>query len=193
MLLADLESRGMKKLPVLAKGAIGLGFVAGLVGFALILEFGINAGRIHYGITVSAEDVGGMTLVEAEEFLRERGKLLQSEEVCFARRGVTSFCVVPADLGWYPGWRPTAKEAYAVGRDDFPLGAIADRMQAWRKGVNVKWAGHARRRLVTALLDELEQQLAEDGFVLKRGKMRHKIRRAIVTYPRHTVRIPLES
>lgn len=183
----------MKKLPVLAKAAVGLGFVAGLVAFALVLEFGINAGQIHYGVTVSAAGVGGMTVAEAEEFLRERGNLLQSEEVCFARRGLSGFCVVPSDLGWYPGWRPTAKEAYAVGRTDFPLGAIADRLKAWTKGVNVKWAGHARARLVTALLDELEQELAQDGFDLKRGKMRYKIRRAIVTYPRRTVRIPLEN
>lgn len=183
----------MKKLSVLTKAAIGLGFVAGLVAFALVLEFGINAGKIHYRVTVSAEDVGGMTVAEAEEFLRERGNLLQREQICFARRGLPGFCAVPADLGWYPGWRPTAEEAYAVGREDFPLGAIADRLKAWRKGVNVKWAGRARARLVTALLDELEQELAEDGFELKRGKMRYKIRRAIVTYPRHTFRIPLES
>lgn len=185
--------RRMKKLPVLAKAAIGLGFVAGLVTFALILEFGINAGQIHYGVTVSAVNVGGMTVAEAEEFLRERGNLLQTEEICFARRGLSGFCIVPADLGWYPGWRPTAREAYSVGRDDFPLGAISDRLKAWAKGVNVKWAGRARARLVTALLDELEQELAEDGSDLKRGKMRYKIRRAIVTYPRRTFRIPLES
>lgn len=183
----------MKKLPVLAKAAIGLGFVAGLVAFALTLEFGINAGKIHYGVTVSAEHLGGMTVAEAEEFLGERGNLLQSEEICFAREGLAGFCTVPADLGWYPGWRPTAKEAYSVGRKEFPFGAISERLKAWRKGVKIKWAGRARARLVTALLDELEQELAEDGFDLKRGKMRYKIRRAIVTYPRHTFRIPLES
>ncbi|MGH2746860.1 MAG: hypothetical protein ACRDKB_02900 [Actinomycetota bacterium] len=183
----------MKKVPVFAKAAIGLGLVAGLVAFGLILEFGINAGQIHYGVTVSAVNVGGMTVVEAEEFLRERGNLLQSEEICFERRELSGFCVVPTDLGWYPGWRPTAREAYSVGRDDFPLGAISDRLKAWAKGVNIKWSGRARARLVTALLDELEQELAEDGFELKRGLMRYKIRRAIVTYPRRTFRIPLES
>lgn len=183
----------MKKLPVLAKTAIGLGFVSGLLAFALILEFGINAGRIHHGVSVSAVDVGGMTVAEAEEFLRERGNQLQSEEVCFARRGLSGFCIVPADIGWYPGWRPTAREAYSVGRDDFPLGAISDRLEAWASGVNLEWAGHPRARLLSALLDELEQELAKDGFDLKRGKMRRKIKRAIVTYPRHTFRIPLES
>jgi hypothetical protein len=162
----------------------------GSIAFLLVVEFGVSAGQVHRGVTVAGYDVSGLSFTELSDKLEERGATLRQEPACFSGDGVT-LCVNPEDLGWRPEPGATAERAYAVGRTSFPFGALAERAAAWTGGVNVKWEGSPKPRKVGKLLDEWEVLFSARGLELERGRMRYKIRRAIITYPRRTLRIPL--
>ncbi len=180
----------MSSVPIATRLLLMAGAILGGLGFLLIVEFGLSAGQVHHGVTVSGFEVGGMTLNELEDSLREREQTLGTERVCFFRDDLT-LCVTPDELGWRVQPNLTAQRAYQVGRTDFPLGALGERVAAWVDGVNVKWEGGPRPAKVTKLLDEWETIFSQRGMELVRGHMRYKIRRAILVYPRRPFRIPL--
>lgn len=180
----------MSNLSTMTKSVLGAGALVGLLGFFLIAELGLNAGLVHHGVTIGGYEVSGLTLKELEEKLEERGALLRASEVCFAR-DLVELCVDPMDIGWRPEPGATALEAFEVGRADLLVGALRERITAWVDGVNVQWKGGPNAARVTQLLDRWETDLAAEGLDLKRGGMRYKIRRAIVTFPRRTLKIPI--
>jgi hypothetical protein len=182
----------MREISTTTKLAIAGGTVAALLAYVAIADAGINAGRIHHGVTVRNVDIGGMTFAQAEEVLRERGARLRRTPICFSREEFHA-CVGPEELGWYPGVPATVEQAMAVGREGSIFHAASQRARAWAGGVRIRWAGSPRPHRVTRLIDEWEEQLAELGYTLDRGHLRFKIRRAIVTYPRRTLRVPVEE
>jgi hypothetical protein len=182
----------VKRLSLLAKTLLALGALVGLFFYLLIVDLGVNAGRIHYGVSLSDVDLGGMTGQEAAGALNRRKSFLRHEEFCFQAPGFSS-CATPAQLGWSPDVGAVVDEALQVGRQDAPFGALADRVRAWIDGVKVRWDTTPRAYRVTRLIDDWEQQLAREGHTVNRYKLRLRIRRAIVSYPRRPFRIPLES
>jgi hypothetical protein len=181
----------VKKLSRVTKAVLALGAVAGVGLYSVIVDLGVNAGRIHYGVTVSSFDVGGMTGREALRALKQRRSFLRREEICFRGPHFDS-CAKPALLGWSPDTVATVEEALAVGREGGPFGALADRTRAWIRGVNVSWSSGPRANKVTRLMDDWARRLAPGGHVVDRAKLRFRVRRAILTYPRRVFRIPLE-
>ena len=180
----------MSGLPRSTRLLLVLVGVLGSIAFLLVVEFGVSAGQVHRGVTDAGYDVSGLSFTELQATLEGRGAKLRQEPVCFSGDGV-SLCLNPKDLGWRPEPGATAERAYDVGRTDFPFGALAERASAWMGGVNVKWEGSPKPRKVGKLLDEWEGLFSARGLELERGRMRYKIRRAIITYPRRTLRIPL--
>src|SRR5918996_589077 len=167
------------------------GAVVGTLIFLLIVEFGFSAGRVHPGVTVGGHDVGGLTFTELQDELARRAEILNNEPVCFVR-DVLRFCISPTDVEWRPEARATADLAYQVGRADSLWGALGERTRAWVGGVNVQWEGGPNAARVGRWLDRWERILAARDLELKRGIMRYRIRRAIITYPRQTFRIPVQ-
>lgn len=180
----------MKKLSPLAKTLIALGAVAGAFLYLLIVDLGVNAGRIHYGVSVSGFDLGGMTSQEAVRALNRRRTLLRREEICFKGPSFNS-CAQPARLGWSPDPSKTAEEALRVGREGATLRALADRARAWLGGVKVQWDTGPRASRVTRLVDDWEQELG--NVAVDRERLRFRIKRAILTYPRRLFRIPVDG
>lgn len=133
-----------------------------------------------------------MTSQEAVRALRQRRTVLRDHEVCFTRPGV-QLCTKPAALGWYPSAAATARDAMRVGRDEAPFGALVDRLRAWVSGVTVQWDRGPRAWRVTRVLDDWELQLARQGYALDRARLRSKLSRAILTYPRRDRLFPLEK
>lgn len=160
--------------------------------YLVIVDLGINAGRIHYGVSVEKVDVGGLSAPEAVDRLRDHGLRLKSTAITFSAPGADcSF--VPAQLGWGPQPADTTKIALAVGRDGGPFGALADRVRSWLGGVKVGWAGKPDPDEMEDFLDECERSASGQGFDINREQLRYKVRRAIVTWPRPvSFRFPLE-
>jgi hypothetical protein len=158
--------------------------------WVVLLDFGVNAGRIHYGVHVRGVAVGGMTLEEAMEVLQERGEELRYEPVVMSAEGMEcSF--IPDNIGWGPKPKSTAEAARDVGFEGGMFSALGDRLRAWFQGVRVDWAGEPKFWKVTPLIDECERQADALQLELDRYKLRRRMRRAIVTWPRRIFEIPV--
>lgn len=173
------------------KVLVAVVLAVGLVGWVILLDLGINAGRIHYGVHVRGTQVGGMTVEEAQAVLRERGRELRYEPVVLSAEGMEcSF--IPDEVGWGPKPKATAEAAREVGFTGGIRNALGDRVTAWFGGVRVGWAGGPKFWKVTPLIDECEKQAEALHLELDRYKLRRMMRRAIVTWPRRIFQIPVE-
>jgi hypothetical protein len=175
------------------KGILAVVLMTGIVLFLVLADFGINAGRIHYGVSIGDINVGGMTEAEAIEVLEERAEDLETAPVVFTAEGMDcSFD--PETFRWDPLSAENAEAARRVGFRDLPFGALKDRLRAWFNGVEVSWETKARAFWkVTEHIDECEAQAEAIGETLKRKILRRRMLIAIVTWPRRHFKIPLET
>lgn len=184
--------------------ALIVGVLLALIGYLLIVELGVNAGRIHYGVEIRGGlEVGGMTPAEADEILKEQAQEMLAEEIVLGGEGISvSFYPQQPEFlsddvlvaGWAPGREATIDAAMAVGREGGPLTALLDRWGAWVRGVKVGWKGHARAFRVTKIIDRVEALGEREGLTLDRAALRLKIRRALNSWPRQPFyRIPFSA
>jgi hypothetical protein len=174
-----------------AKALVGIGLVIGLVVWVVLLDYGINAGRIHYGVHVRGTDVGGMTLEEAIDVLQDRGKELRFEPVVMSAEGIECN-FIPDEVGWRLKPKSTAEAARDVGFRGGLSTSLRERLKAWFTGVRVDWIDTPNSEKVTAVIDDCEEQAKALHLELDRYKLRLLIRRAIVTWPRRIFQVPVE-
>jgi hypothetical protein len=179
----------------LAKALLWISLVVGIFVWLILVDLGVNAGRIHYGVSVmGGAHIGGMTEVEAAEYLERREVLLTSRQVVFGARELGEVSFYPYDVGWKGHPATTARVAMTIGRSGGPFAALGDRIDAWAGGIKLKWEGHANPVKVTAIIDKLAARAAGRGLTLNAPKFRSKIKRALVTWPRRPwYRIPIED
>ena len=178
-------------LSVRAKVLIAVGALVGLLVWIVIVDLGVNAGRVHYGVTLGKLELGGLTEEAAIDRLQARGEDMETQLITFAARG-ERLTFYRSEAGWHAKPYETAAAAMAVGRTGGPLRALAERARAWFGGVRVHWADKPRPSRVTRLIDEVEARLDRRGYELDRGRLRAKIRRSVYRYPgRRYYRIPL--
>jgi len=170
---------------------IGVGLVVAGVIWLVLLDYGVNAGRIHYGVHVNGVDVGGMTVDEARDVLRREATKFRQEPVALSAEGMNcSF--EPAKLGWTPRAKATALRARDVGFEGGLVGALTDRLNAWFSGVEIDWAAQLRAEdRVTRLIDDCERQARALQLELDRDQLRTLIAEAIVTWPRRIYQVPV--
>lgn len=172
-----------------AKIVLGLSGVLAICLFLVIADLGMNAGRIHYGVRLDHIDLGGLTEPEAVEVLEQRGMEMSQAPIFFHKQGVKCTFLPPA-VGWKPRARAAAAEALAVGRQGSLLHAGGQRLRSWFGGTKVRWPNSSKPRGIAAVLDQCESRAASVGLKIARWKMRMRIKRALVTWPRHPFRIP---
>lgn len=187
------------------KSRVALGALAlpVLAGYLVVVDLGMHAGRVHRGVNVAGLDVGGLTELEAFDALEERQELLARTPVVFIANGFDCR-VYPADpegredesspdLGWSPQPFNTARDAMEVGRGGVWSG-LRERIDAWLGGYKIGWAGTVDPGKVDEFLDYCQENAAVVNATIDRAKLRFRIRRQIVTYPRSPVdfKVPLE-
>ena len=181
----------MKPVSPLAKVLIVVAAVAALAVYLVVLDLGINAGRIHRGVTAGDIDIGGMTQAEAAEFLTKVGRDMRNSTITFTT-GDVEIEVLPADLKWWPYAEDMARKAMEVGRKGSVLNAASQRWRAWVSGISVSW-GRAGTRLVEQRVEEMSSELASQGYKLDEQEMLRVLRHAIGQWPRRDAyEIPLE-
>jgi hypothetical protein len=182
----------VKSVSPLAKTLIVVAVVTAFAVYLVVLDLGINAGRIHRGVSVGDVDIGGMTQAEAVEFLTEVGRDMRNTSITFTT-GDVEFEVLPADLKWWPYAEDMARKAMEVGRKGGVLNATSQRWRAWVSGISVKWR-RARRRQVEQQIEEMSSELASQGYELDEQEMFRVLRHAIRQWPRRDAyAIPLEA
>ncbi len=164
----------------------------GIGAYLAIVDLGVFAGRIHHGVRVSDIDVGGLTEEEALTKLQDRIEELEGSPVRMVAEDIE--CVFfPEEVGWRPRPFETVATAMDVGRAGGLFAAAADRVDSWLGGVRVAWADSADFTMMQNTLDECSQEAALAGEEIARVKLRYKIRRALVAWPRRAFRIPLRD
>ena len=175
------------------KIALGACALVGLLTYAAVVELGINAGRIHIGVSVRGADLGGLTVAEARGRLEELAQRSGADEIVFRAAGLDRLVFAPFDLGWKPAPGLTAERAAAVGRSGGLIEAVQQRLRAYFGGVDLKWAGGPKGAKVSRLIDAVEEQARGKGLELRRAQLRGKIKRVLQTWPRQDwYRIPIE-
>src|SRR3712207_6291927 len=130
----------MARIPK-ARIALVLAVLAAVAAYVVVVDLGVNAGRIHYGVEIRRGlDVGGMTPSEADELLKERAKLMLEDDILLGGQGVSvrfypqqpeSAADEVLVAGWAPRRGETIEHAMAVGREGGPFGALGERWNAW--------------------------------------------------------------
>lgn len=174
-----------------AKVLVALFLAVGFVVWVILMDLGLNAGRIHYGVHVRGVNVGGMTIEEAMDVLQERGEELRYRPVEMSAEGMNCN-FIPDEVGWGPKPKSTAENAREVGFEGGLATALGNRLKAWFTGVRVDWAGKPKYWKVTPLIDDCEEQAEALQLELDRYKLRRLMKRAIVTWPRRIFEIPVE-
>lgn len=176
------------------RAKIGLAIVSivGLLIYLVILDYGVNAGRIHYGVKVADIDVGGLTQEEAREVLEEREEQLGDQPVLVTREGLTCH-FEPNEIGWEGRPFVTSVAAYRIGRGESRIAALGARAKAWFSGAAVDWADRVDGTALSRLLDLCERNARGVGYEIRRYRLRQRMRAAITQWPRLPVTIPVEG
>jgi hypothetical protein len=172
------------------KTAFGLVIVIVMAGYLVLIDLGLNAGRVHHGVRVDGVDVGGLTLAQAVALLEETGEELKQEEIIPTAEGFDCR-FTPEEVGWGPQPFDTVRMAMRVGRDDAPFGALADRARAYFDSIEIDWAGKPNKRKMRRLLDRCEEQAAALGMMIDRRELRFEVGQAITSTSRRRFEIPL--
>ncbi|HYI44322.1 MAG TPA: hypothetical protein VE174_02520 [Actinomycetota bacterium] len=157
--------------------------LVGLMGYLFLIDLGVNAGRVHRGVSVQGTDIGGLTFVEAEEVLTARGEELKVTPVVFGAEGFDCR-FIPGRIGWGPQPHDTAESAMDVGRPILSTKSLAERIDAWLDGAEVMWADRADPEAVETLVESCDKNARALGLQLDRVRLRYEIDQAIVTWPR---------
>lgn len=165
--------------------------MVGIAAYAIVVDLGMNAGRIHTGVFVRGFDVGGLTEAEATAALEKQGELLQESPIVLSTEGFDCR-FIPTELGWGPQPFDTARLAMQVGRSGGWTNALSERWRAWTSRVDVPWAGTPDAGKVGRFLNQCEELARGVGVTIDRGRTRFLIRRTIETWPRsQVVELPL--
>ncbi len=174
------------------KTVLVLALIVAAVAYLVLLDLAVNAGRVHRGVSVGGLDIGGLNRTEAEAALAARGEEMKETPMIFTSEGFDCR-FTPEHVGWGPQEFETADAAMAVGREGSWLEAAGDRIEAWTDGIDVDWADAPDPAKVGRELNRCEDLAAAMGVTIDRARLRYKIKRAVVTWPRRPFRIPLES
>jgi len=184
----------MKGLSRTAKALLAGVILVCLIVFGIIVDFGINAGVVHQGVTVSGLDVGGLTLEDTQSALYDHRSEMRRTEVCFSGPGFED-CLPPEDFGWFPTGpdvRASAQEAFDVGRTEGPLVALGERLRAWTGDITLSFPPSTKPSKVTDVIDEWEQRLLELDVRLDRARTRATIKDSLAAWPRIEMQIPTD-
>ena len=175
------------------RARIGLATVTviGIAAYLTVVDYGINAGRIHHGVDVGGIDVGGLTKEEATELLEETGEGFADSPIILTREGF-SCNFVPSELSWDARPFETAVAAYRVGRGESWWAALSVRAKAWVAGATVPWNDEVDPGAMKELLDRCESEATGLGYELRRHRLR-KLIRAAITGQRFPINIPVEG
>ena len=166
------------KFSPLAKIGLAFGALVAFLLFLIVVDLGVNAGRIHYGVSVAGVDLGGMTRVEATRELTAKAKELDEQVILLTAEGLNDG-IQPSQLGWEPKVPITVRNAYDVGREDAPFGALSDRVGSWLWGTKVDLSGSFDRELLHDQIVEWDERLSGFGRPIDRQALRALLRKAV--------------
>lgn len=144
--------------------------------YLVLVDLGVNAGRVHYGVHVDGFEIGGHTFTEAVELLAEHGAEVRDTPVRY-RVGSFSCGFTPGRIGWGPQPHDTAEAAMNVGRPLRSAVSLGERVDAWLGGLRVEWADDADPAEVEEVVERCRAKARDAGHPLNEQMLRALFRR----------------
>jgi vancomycin resistance protein YoaR len=101
--------------------------ICAIVAVLVAADFWLNSGKIHHGVEVGSVSLGGKTLAEARQIVRDQA-MGPLKEIDFA--GPAHFTRKARELGVSFNIDQTVDKAYAVGREGNILERLSERLRA---------------------------------------------------------------
>jgi vancomycin resistance protein YoaR len=173
-----------KALKVCGLVLVGLVIVCICILVGLVVR---DDGRIFDGVHSLGLDLGGMTLQQAEQFLRDAGKRISNAKVRIVVRtlsnggislaeGAPSREVKASSVGISVDPKATAKEAYEYGREGSILQRLRERWCSMRHGVEIQpkflFNEDVAERFVSQLKRQYESRPVDANVELIGGRIR---------------------
>jgi vancomycin resistance protein YoaR len=152
--------------------------IVAVVGLLLLgvlaagLAYSGSAEKVAAGVTVSGQDIGGLSVAEAETKLSARAHELSSEPVVFTGAG-RRWSIAPAQLAVRGDWAGAATEALDRGDGTVPFRGLK-RIELRLFGSNVDPSARADQEALTRQLRVIAKQVEVNGreaaIVLRNGE-----------------------
>jgi hypothetical protein len=176
----------MKQLSVAAKLTLGTLAAVALISYLAVVDLGMNAGLIHYGVSVGHVDIGRMTNSEAMEAIEVAGAEMSAEPIVFGGGGLPLYSWLPAELGWQPRASLMVERASSVGRRNSLTTSISERVRSYLGGLTVRWERPKGWRVKGVIADVVVGAAARN-IEVDTEKLERRIRRAVRSWPREEV------
>ncbi len=165
---AGLARRAARALHILVRWVAGL--LLGLGGAALLLlaaDLLLSSGRVHKGVKVGGEDLGGLEKAAARETLGRAAGSFADAPVTIEVAGL-SWRAKPAEFGLSLDPEATLRSAMGVGREGSLLQRVRTRVLAWR-GLRLDWVvqidGERLESFVETIAREVDRPVQEARIV----------------------------
>lgn len=151
-----------------------LAALVGLAGLALALEFGLNAGRIHPGVSVLGINLGRMTKAQA---VRELVDVVSTsdDQALVVTHGERSWSARPPELGRKVDVEETVSRALTVGREGNLFASIWARFRLYFAPRSVELLvsvdSEPRDEFIATIARELDVLPMNAGLAFENGKV----------------------
>jgi hypothetical protein len=173
----------MKQLSITARIVLSVVAAFGACIYLVVADLGINAGLIHYGVSVGQVDVGRMTDGEAGQLIEEAGEEMAASPIVFTADGLPMYSWLPDELGWQPRATLMVERALKVGRREALTTSISERFSSYFGGLILRWERPKGWRVRQAIADVAADAALIDLDV-DEEKMARMIRHAARSWPR---------
>lgn len=131
-----------------------------------------NSGKILANIKIDNQDVGGMSISEAEELINKRASELKDEKITL-KAGSKSFNTTGKDASITCDKEDVSnavKDAYNIGREGFIIGRILDIRKAKKEGIKIVLKKHISDKNIKSLIKLSEKKLlrkTKDAYIVE--------------------------
>lgn len=179
-------------------------------GLALLIEAGVSHNKIHSGVTIAGQDVGGLTQDEAVAAVNKYLSQVQSEPITISS-GDKTWEILPNDLGTQTDVQAAVTAAYDLTRQsngfvdlgrrwklffshqDYPLTGTVDSTKT--DAVLVEIAQELDQPAVDALLKITDGQLevvdAQEGRAVDQEALRRQLKDLVFAFKTAEVAVPI--
>lgn len=131
--------------------------VVAVAGVGLGLDYGLNAGKVHRGVSVLGVNLGGVSQAQAAEKIATHFQTSLDNEIVLSYDG-SEWTVTGSQLGVSYNAQKMAADAYSVGRSGSLLAQVRDRFHAVVSGEEIAVESSVDEEASTAFLSEVTAQ-----------------------------------
>jgi vancomycin resistance protein YoaR len=189
---------------------MGIGGLVFFVFLTMLLDSAIYYNRVHTGVSVAGESLGGKTFDEALDAVNQRIEKLKAENITLVS-GTQSWTVTPDAVGQVVDPDASVKAAIQVTRRSNLISDLAKRLRLYFNGDNLSLIGEVDpakfdsfvasvaavldvnpiNQTLSILGDSIESVPGMSGYVVDQDKLRTMLTEALFAHSTDQIRVPM--